>query len=287
VARLFERVTIAGVGLIGGSLALAARRAGTIGEVVGFGRSLANLELAQRLGIIDRFHQDPVAAAQGADLLLLSVPVGSLAAVAQACAPSLALRAIVSDVGSVKASVVRDVEAVLPDGIRFVGAHPIAGTESSGAAAAQVDLFVGRRCVLTPGPTADSAATSKIRALWESVGMQVDEMGAAQHDEMLACVSHLPHVIAFGLVNAILDRDPSMAAFAGPSFGDMTRIAASEPATWRDIFLANRGPILQAIDSFLAQLTVLRAAVDGGDAAKIEATIAKACGARRAWSGDV
>lgn len=148
--RLFERVTIAGVGLIGGSLALAARAAGLIGEVVGLGRSAANLDTAQRRGIIDRYSHDPSEAARDADLLLLAVPVRSIAAVARACAPALRPRAVVSDVGSVKQTIMRDVEAALPPGMTFVGAHPIAGTEESGAAAADADLFRGRRCIVTP-----------------------------------------------------------------------------------------------------------------------------------------
>ena len=148
--RLFERVTIAGVGLIGGSLALAAREAGLIGAVTGLGRSVANLRTAQQRGIIDRYSHDPLAAARDADLLLLAVPVRTMAAVAQACAPALRVGAVVSDVGSVKLSIIRDVEAALPAGVSFVGAHPIAGTEESGAAAARADLFRGSRCIITP-----------------------------------------------------------------------------------------------------------------------------------------
>lgn len=283
---LFERVVIAGVGLIGGSLALAARKAGLVGEIVGLGRSNANLELAKQRGIIDRYTQNAAEAAAGADLLVLAVPVRSLAAVAAACAPSLSPQAIVSDVGSVKASVIGEVEAVLPAGIRFVGAHPIAGTEDSGAAAARSDLFSGARCIVTPGPSSTAAATQKVRALWEGVGMRVDEMDAAQHDRLLAWVSHLPHAIAFSAVSAVLDCDAAMAAYGGPSFRDLTRVAASSAETWRDIFMANRDAVTAAIDDFMAALSHLRAAIAEGSEERLTQAIARVAQARRKWSGE-
>ncbi len=281
--RLFERVTIAGVGLIGGSLALAAREAGLIGEVVGLGRSIANLETAKQRGIIDRYTQDAADAARGADFLLLATPVRSLPALAAACAPSLAAGAVVSDVGSVKAAIVRDVEAVLPAGLAFVGAHPIAGVEDSGAAAASVSLFRGQRCILTPGASSTPSATRKVRALWEGVGMRVDEMDAAVHDRLLACVSHLPHAIAFSAVNLLLALDESMHEFAGPSFRDLTRVAASAPETWLDIFLTNHDAVGQSIDHFIAELSLLRTAIVAQDETKITATITAAQRARRRW----
>ncbi len=280
---LFERVTIAGVGLIGGSLALAARAAGLIGEVTGLGRSPENLQTALRRGIVDHYTHDPLEAAQGADLLVLAVPVRSLAAVAAACAPALPKHALVSDVGSVKASVIRDVEAVLPAGIEFVGAHPIAGTEDSGAAAASSDLFEGRRCLLTPGRSASSQATQKLRALWEGVGMHVQEMDAATHDRALAWVSHLPHAIAFSVVNAVLREDASLPELGGPSFRDLTRVAASAPETWRDILLANRGNVTRAIDAFSEELARLKAALHEQKDDDLMAVLRRAQEARRAW----
>ena len=282
--RLFERVTIAGVGLIGGSLALAARAAGLIGEVVGLGRSAANLEIAQRRGIIDRYSHDPAEAARDADLLLLAVPVRSIAAVARACAPALRPGALVSDVGSVKQAIVRDVEAVLPAGVTFVGTHPIAGTEESGAGAADVDLFRGRRCIVTPGTRADAAAVATIRALWEGVGMRVDEMAAARHDEVLAWTSHLPHALAFSAVNAVLEVDAALPQFAGPSFGDLTRVAASSTDMWCDIFLANATQVEQAITRFVRTLEALRGALAARDEAALRACLDQARSARRAWS---
>jgi prephenate dehydrogenase len=284
VPRLFERVTVAGVGLIGGSLALAARTAGLIGEVVGLGRSAANLDTAQRRGIIDRYSHDPTDAARDADLLLLAVPVRSIAAVARACAPVLRPGAVVSDVGSVKQTIIRDVEAALPAGVSFVGAHPIAGIEESGAAAADANLFRGRRCIVTPGERATTTAVAQIRSLWEGVGMQVDEMAAARHDQVLAWVSHLPHALAFSAVNAVLDVDAVLQQFAGPSFGDLTRVAASSTEMWCDIFLANAVQVDDAIARFVATLETLRGAIAAGDEATLRALLERARAARRDWS---
>jgi len=284
VPRLFERVTVAGVGLIGGSLALAARAAGLIGEVVGLGRGAANLQTAQRRGIIDRYSHDPLDAARDADLLLLAVPVRAGAAAARACAPALRAGAVVSDVGSVKATVLRDVEAVLPAGLSFVGAHPIAGTEAAGAAAADAELFRGRRCILTPGARATAPALAKIRALWEGVGMQVEEMDAARHDQILAWVSHLPHALAFSAVNALLSADAGLQRYAGPSFRDLTRVAASSTEMWCDIFLANAAQVDDVIARFVATLEGLRHAIASGDAVQIREQLARAQAARQGWN---
>ena len=282
--RLFERVTIAGVGLIGGSLALAARRAGLIGHVTGLGRGTANLRTAQQRGIIDRFTHDPLDAVRGADLLLLAVPVRSIAAVTQACAPALQTGAVISDVGSVKASVIREVEAVLPAGVSFVGAHPIAGTEESGAAAARADLFQGSRCIITPGSRSDATATVKLRALWEGVGMRVSELDAARHDEILAWVSHLPHALAFSAVTALLDVDGAAAEFAGPSWGDLTRVAASSVELWRDIFVANAEQLDAALSRFVGVLEELRVAIGRRDEALLRTLLERAYTARRQWT---
>jgi cyclohexadieny/prephenate dehydrogenase len=284
VPRLFERVTIAGVGLIGGSLALAARAAGLIGEVVGCGRTEANLIVAQQRGIVDRYSRDVVEAARDTDLLLLAVPVGAMAAVARVCAPVLRVGAVVSDVGSVKARVVEEVEAVLPPGISFVGAHPIAGTEHSGAAAAFGELFQGSRCIITPGRRADPSAVAKVRALWEGVGMRVDEMDPVRHDLILAWVSHLPHAVAFSAVSAVLDTDAVLAQYAGPSFRDFTRVAASSVEMWSDIFLANAAPVDAAIVKLIAVLEALRRAITGGDEVELKRQLERARAARQQWS---
>lgn len=272
----FDRVTIAGVGLIGGSLALAARRAGWFGEIVGLGRTQANLDVALARGIVDRAGTDPIEAVRGSDLIVLAAPVGSLASLVKSMAPALEPGAIVIDVGSVKEAVLREVEPCLPAGVAFVGTHPIAGTESSGAAAADADLFAGHRCILTPGERATMPARARIRALWESVGMQVEEMDAARHDAILAWVSHLPHVLAFGVEAALSRVDPSAAAWAGPSFGSLTRVAASAPSTWSDIFLANADAVDAAVGEFAAALEQFRALLARHDAAELKTWLAAA-----------
>ncbi|MBI3783431.1 MAG: prephenate dehydrogenase/arogenate dehydrogenase family protein [Deltaproteobacteria bacterium] len=276
-------MTIAGVGLIGGSLALAARRAGLVGEVVGLGRGAANLETARQRGIVDRFSHDPLEAARDADLLILAVPVGALAATARACAPALRAGAIVSDVGSVKAMVVREVEAVLPAGLSFVGAHPIAGTERSGAAAADADLFRGSRCILTPSARSMPSATAKIRALWEGLGMQVESMDAQRHDAILAWVSHLPHAIAFSFIHSLAAVDRDYGTYGGPSFRSLTRVVASSPEMWRDIFLANAEQIDAALGHLSSGLDRLQHAIVARDPEALLALLQEAQAAYGAW----
>lgn len=284
--RLFDRVTIAGVGLIGGSLALAAREAGLVGEVVGLGRTEANLRTAKERGIVDRYSRDPREAARDSDLLLLAVPVRACASVVQACLPALRSDAVITDAGSVKAELVRAVEAVLPEHVPFVGAHPIAGGERAGAAAAVPDLFRGHRCILTPGSRATPAAVSKVRALWEGVGMHIVEMGAEEHDRALAWVSHLPHAMAFSLVNALAATDATVAEHAGPSFRDLTRVAASPTEVWLDIFLSNGAQLAAAMADFAAAFEELRVAVAAGDEGRIVELLRRARQQRRCWSGE-
>lgn len=282
--RLFERVTIAGVGLIGGSLALAARAAGVVGEVVGLGRTQQNLDVALGLGIVDHTTRDPRAAVRDTDFVLLAVPVATMAPLVREMAAALRPGTIVSDVGSVKASVVRDVSAALPPGVRFVGAHPMAGTEESGAAAARSDLFRGTRCLLTPTPDTDSTALAKVRTLWEATGALVEELPPERHDEALAWVSHLPHTIAFSVVNALLAVDPTLHRLAGPSFRDVTRVAASSVEMWCDILLANAPRVTDAMGRFAAALEALRQLIASGDAAQLREQLVRARAARRQWS---
>ncbi|MCK6554596.1 prephenate dehydrogenase/arogenate dehydrogenase family protein [Candidatus Binatia bacterium] len=279
----FERMTVAGVGLIGGSLALAARAAGVVGEIVGLGRGAANLRTALERGIVDRYSHDPAEAARDADLLVLAVPVRACAAVAAECGPALRPGAVVTDVGSVKAHVVAAVEAALAPGPAFVGAHPIAGTEGSGAAAATAELFRGSRCVLTPGARSTPAAVARIRALWEAVGMRVETMLPERHDAVLAWTSHLPHVLAFSAVTAILDKDATLERWGGPSLRDVTRVAASLPETWTDIFLCNAAAVEAAIVGFEGAVAELRAAVAAQDATRVTAILTRAQAARRSW----
>lgn len=281
-----RRLGIVGVGLIGGSLALALRRAGLVREVVGVGRSRANLDVALARGIVDRAGDDP-ALVRGCDVVVLATPVAALARMAAAIAPHLERDAIVTDAGSVKEGVVRDCTSALAGRARFVGAHPIAGTEDSGAAAADAELFRGRRCVLTPVAGTDRDARARVRALWEAVGMEVVEMAPAAHDAVLALTSHTPHLLAFALTRAAeamrqkADGAADPFAFAGPSFEGATRVAVSSPETWRDILLANAPAVHDALAALRAELDALEAAVRAGDGKRLAGLIAEARAAKQ------
>ena len=283
---LFERVLIAGVGLIGGSLGLAAKTRGLVREAVGFGRTEANLKIALERGLIDRYTFDPAEAARGTDLVLLAVPVEATGPVVRSFLPHLPAGCIVTDAGSVKKPIVDTLAALLPPTIHGVAAHPIAGTEHAGAGAAFETLFDGSLCVLTPTDVTDRGALARVRALWEAVGMRVEEMDAAVHDRLLAQVSHLPHLIAFSVMNGLLDTfgspeadggtvvDPL--AYAGSAFADLTRVAASPVEMWRDICLANREALLEAITGFERALAGMKAAVSARDADALSAAIERA-----------
>lgn len=279
---MIERLGIAGVGLIGGSLALAARRAGLARETVGFGRTRANLDVALARGIVDRAGTEPSVLA-GSDLVLLATPVSLLGATAAAVAPWLAPGAVVTDAGSVKAPIVDAVSSLGP-AIRFVGGHPIAGTEDSGAAAADADLFRGARCVLTPVASTDPDALARVRALWEAVGMEVVVMSPAEHDAVLALTSHVPHVLAFALAIEAGDtaaRDGIDALpFAGPSFRSATRVAASSPETWRDVLSTNAPSLSLALGRVRARIDEIERAARS-DPASLERLVERARSVRR------
>lgn len=276
---LFNRLVIVGVGLIGGSLGLAARARGLVREVVGFGRTEANLKVALERGIIDSYAFDPAEAARDADLLLLAVPVEATKATAEKFIPFLPAGCIVTDAGSTKEQVVRTMEQTLPSTLPFVGAHPIAGTEHAGAAAAFATLFEKRLCVLTPTTQTDRTALARVRALWEGVGMRVAEMDILTHDRVLARVSHLPHMIAFSMMNAVLDTSlpgVDLLTYAGSAFSDLTRVAASPVEMWRDICTSNRDALLVAIDEFEQALARMKTYVTNGDSAGLEDAINRA-----------
>lgn len=273
MAVLFDRVTVAGVGVIGGSFALAARQAGLIGHVVGLGRRAANLELARERGILDSYELDPVAAVRGADLVFLSAPVRALGALARACAPGLKPGAVVTDAGSVKAPVVAEIEASLPRGVYFVGAHPIAGSEQSGAGAADPELFRGHRCLITPSARTDPAAAEKVRELWRGIGMRVSDIDPQRHDEVLARVSHVPHVLAFSLVNAVGDADREAFEFVGSGFRDTTRIAESPVDVWLDILIANRDQVRRGLGEVMRACASFDRALEAADEAQLAALI--------------
>lgn len=270
---LIRRLVVIGVGLIGGSLAKVLRLKGEVGEIVGVGRGAANLMRAVETGVIDRYSHDPIAAVEGADMVFLAIPVCSIAAMTARISPSLAPGCVVTDGGSVKGEIVAACEPLMPPGTFFVGGHPIAGTEKSGVDASFPTLFEGRRCIITPTPNTDPAALSKVVRMWESAGSEVVIMDVAKHDRVLAAISHLPHMVAYALVNAVGDYnrfDESILKYSAGGFKDFTRIASSDPAMWRDIALMNRESILELMEFFASYLAELRGLVEKGDAQGIE-----------------
>lgn len=281
------KVVVFGVGLIGGSFALALKKAGAAGEVVGIGRSRATLDEALRLGLIDRVGACDAATLKDADLVLLATPVGQMPALMQAMAPHLGPRTAVTDGGSTKSDVVEAVRACLPRHLsRFVPAHPIAGAENSGAAAAKADLYVERKVVLTPLPENVPEAVDRVRAAWAACGATVHEMAPARHDQVFAAVSHLPHLLAFGLVDDLAGRSnaPLLFSHAASGFRDFTRIAGSHPEMWRDICVANRVALLEELDAYLGELARLRMMLVEGDGDGLEAVFERARRARNAWA---
>lgn len=282
-----NKLAIFGVGLIGGSVALALKQAAAVGEVVGVGRSRANLDAALKLGIIDRIATTAADAVQGADVVLLAAPVGQMAALMLEIAPHLGAETIITDVGSTKQDVAalmqQHLAAHLPN---CVPGHPIAGAETCGAGAARADLYQGRNVVLTPLLQSDQAALEKVRALWQACGAKVSEMPATKHDAIFATVSHLPHLLAYTLVDMIARRDnaDTLFSFAASGFRDFTRIAGSSPEMWRDIALANRQALLNEIEQYQASLEQMRIALTAEDAAALEATFKRAQTARVRWS---
>lgn len=284
---LIGHLAIIGTGLIGGSLALALRRAGAVARVTGVGRSRSNLETALQRRIIDAFSLDPTAVVADADMVVLAVPVGACARVLAQIAGHLQPHCVLTDVGSTKMSVLRAVEESGIEKSRFVPAHPIAGTEASGAAAAFAGLFEQHRCILTPVAETDPDALALVEQMWRLAGAQVVCMPAEAHDRIMASVSHLPHLAAFALVNAVreagdsMDQDPF--DFAAGGFRDFTRIASSSPEMWRDIALENREPLLAELERFRRTLASLGEAIERGDGEALLQAFAAARRAREAW----
>ncbi len=283
----FEKIVIFGVGLIGGSFALALRKANAIGGVVGFGRSAATLQQAQQLGIIDRIGSDPAAEVGDADLVLLATPVGQMAEIMARIAPHLGAYTLVTDGGSTKSDVVAAARANLGDRIaQFVPAHPIAGAEKSGAGAAQADLYQNKKVVLTPLPENSKDAVARVRQAWELCGAVVSELTPEQHDAVFAAVSHLPHLLSFALVHDLAQRDNRdlLLSFAASGFRDFTRIAASSPEMWRDICLANREALMDELGSYMQELETLHEALAEADADALEQTFRAARELRAGWT---
>ncbi len=283
----FERVVIAGVGLIGGSFAAALRQAAVARHLVGIGRSRASLDEALALGLIDEVQTDWAAALKGADLVLLAMPVGQMATVMAAMAPHLEAQTLVTDAGSTKADVIDAIYTHLGVHIaRFVPAHPIAGAEKSGPSAASATLFQDRKVVLTPLPENAPDAIDRVRAAWVACGAQMFQMSPQEHDRVFAAVSHLPHLLAFGLVHDLAARANAEQLFkyAASGFRDFTRIAGSHPEMWRDICVANRQALLAELDAYLAQLAWLRALLLQGDGQELEKLFSEASAARNKWA---
>ncbi len=265
----FQHVALIGLGLIGSSLSLAMRRAGIAEKITGHARSEKTRATALRLGLVDAVFDTPAKAVRGADMVILCVPVGAYASIAKEIAGDLAPGTIVTDVGSVKAAVIRDTAPHLPENVYFVPAHPIAGTEFSGPEAGFAELFDGRWCILTPPPGTDEAALARVRGFWESCGSSVDIMAPDHHDLVLAITSHLPHIIAYNIVGTAADLEEvtrsEVIKYSASGFRDFTRLASSDPTMWRDIFLNNKEAVLEMLGRFSEDLTALQKAIRWGD----------------------
>jgi cyclohexadieny/prephenate dehydrogenase len=282
---LFQRVGLIGIGLIGSSLARAMRQHGLAGHVAGHARSQRTRDKAVELGLVDSIHESAADLARGCDLVVVCVPVGAYAEVAAEFGPALSPGAIVTDVGSVKQAVIRDIGPNLPEGVHFVPGHPVAGTEHSGPESGFAELFVNRWCILTPPPGCDEAAVTKVAALWRRCGSQVEIMEPAHHDVVLAITSHLPHLIAYTIVGTATDLEGTtqkeVIKFSAGGFRDFTRIAASDPVMWRDVFLNNREAVLEMLGRFNEDLTALQRAIRWGEGDKLEALFTRTRAVRR------
>ncbi len=271
---VFQRVAIIGFGLIGSSLAHVLRRDASAREIVACARTEATLATVKRLGLADDFTLDPAAAVRGADLVVIAAPHSAYAEIAQRIGPALAPGAILTDVGSVKGAAVRDLQPIVPPGVHLVPGHPVAGTEHSGPEAGFAEMFDGRWCILTPPPGTDPAAVDRMIRLWQSAGMKVEIMSAEHHDMVLAMTSHLPHAIAYTIVGTATDLEETLKSevikFSAGGFRDFTRIAASDPVMWRDVFLSNREAVLEMLQRFTEDLTALQREIRWGEADKLE-----------------
>ncbi|ACM27966.1 prephenate/arogenate dehydrogenase family protein [Agrobacterium rhizogenes] len=269
----FDRIALIGIGLIGSSIAHDIKRLGLAKEVVIATRSAETLKRAEELKLGDRYTPSSADAVKDADLVIVSVPVGASESVAKEIAAHLKPGAIVTDVGSTKASVIAQMQPHMPDNVYFIPGHPIAGTEKSGPDAGFAGLFEGRWCIFTPIPGTDEQAIKRLRHFWESLGSRVDEMDAAHHDKVLAIVSHLPHLIAYNIVGTADDletvTESEVIKYSASGFRDFTRLAASDPTMWRDICLHNRDAILEMLSRFSEDLSSLQRAIRWGEGDKI------------------
>ncbi|MBL8894281.1 MAG: prephenate/arogenate dehydrogenase family protein [Rhizobiales bacterium] len=265
----FKRVALIGLGLIGSSLSHVMRQKGLAEHISGFARSAATRAKAVEIGLVNSMHESAAAAVVDADLVILCVPVGACGDVAREIGPALKEGAIITDVGSVKTAIVRDVSPHLPANVHFVPGHPVAGTEQSGPESGFAELFVNRWCILTPLPDSDPAAVKKLEEFWRACGSNVETMNAEHHDLVLAITSHLPHLIAYNIVATAADveevTNSEVIKFSAGGFRDFTRIAASDPIMWRDVFLNNKEAVLEMLGRFSEDLSVLQRAIRWGD----------------------
>ena len=265
----FEKIAIIGTGLIGSSLARAIKQEKLADSLIVADSAPENLEKARQIGLADRYEANATEAVVGADLVFLCIPVGAMAAVARQIAPLLGAGAIVSDVGSVKEVVLREVGTLLPDGVHFIPGHPVAGTEQSGPEAGFAALFRDRWCILTPHDACDAGALERLSDFWQALGSKVELMDAGHHDMVLAITSHVPHLIAYNIVGTASDLErvtrSEVIKFSAGGFRDFTRIAASDPTMWRDVFLSNKDAVLEMLGRFSEDLTALQRAIRWGD----------------------
>jgi len=276
----FGKIAIIGVGLIGGSIAMALKEKGVKGDIIGIGRNEERLKRAMEKGIIDGYSTLPPEGVIGADLIILSTPVGRFEGIMETIKENIGKGAIVTDVGSVKAVVVDRIGSMTPDGVSFVGAHPIAGGELSGFESARPDLFEGTLCIITPVASTEDRAIEVVSKLWKTVGAEVRYMNPDEHDIIYASVSHLPHVIAYALINTIMDKDDIL-PYGGNGLRDMTRIALSPAELWRDICMYNRKNILDAINGFTSRLSRIKGMIDASEWAGLEREFERAREGRR------
>lgn len=270
----FGKMTIIGVGLLGASLAKACKERGLVEEISGYGRNRKNLEKARDLKIIDHCPADLGAAVSGADLIVLCTPVSTLVPLMQNLVSKVRPGTLITDVGSVKEPIVKGIDKLVPKGVFFVGSHPIAGGENSGLEASTADLYQDAKCIVTPTDATDKKAVEKISALWQAVGMKVVSLSAEEHDFIFGAVSHLPHIVAYALMNTLgALRTPNgceVTAYSGAGLRDITRIASSDPVMWRDICLSNRNHSLDLIDRFQNKLEGIRSTIERGDGQELK-----------------
>ncbi len=282
---IYRRVALIGLGLIASSLAHAMRRGRLAGHIAGHARSAETRAIAREIGFVDSVHATAAEAAEGADLVVLATPVGVMGALAAEIAPALAPGATLTDVGSVKRAVIEAVAPHVPEGVHFIPGHPLAGTEHSGPRAGFAELFQGRWCLLTPLPGTDAEAVARLRALWEAVGARVDEMDPEHHDLVLAVTSHVPHLIAYTMVGVADDlgrvTSSEVINYSAAGFRDFTRIAASDPTMWRDVFLTNRDATLEILGRFAEELFTLQRAIRTGDGEFLHAYFTRTRAIRR------